>query len=814
MPRPSATRGIVFTLLAFIAAGNAHPVTGQGQQPRFEAAVARVAVDVIVRADRRFVDDLTVEDFRVFEDGVPVRVISAEMVDLSETSAGALNPAAARATVASVRDEPPAAAARGAMVFLIDTPSLSNSTKLRFVDAWAQLLESTSVLGLPRAVYAIDYAGDIIELAALGSDNETLARAATAVRQLAITNTRRADQLIELASALPSLDAGGGALTDPFGQPLNLDVATRPAAARARVFEDEERRRTETAIESLAAVCDALWAVEGRTTLVWVSSGVPLMQAGPSTALLAAFEDAAQRAMSTPSAELVPGIRRLRADLSSPDLRIAEQLERLFEAANSANVSIYGIDPTLLVEARMPGVDAGVGSGGFRRGLSDPLVLGTLDALGDSLRNTAEATGGRAYVHATDLAAALREIEAEASRYYMVAYAPPRPQPDGGYHEIRVEVSRAGASVRARRGYRHLSEAQREARDARAAGVIPGLAAAVAARARQRAGERQVADTPEATAAPSIDEATPAATGRDADAPGATPGIDPAVETAASEADQPQPADLERLTTTLARLAETANAYRAAALTFTCDETVIASTYNSAGDMRRRAVWELEYIYTFEESPQGAPQGSFRRLRDYRVKRDPDRAPGDEVEEVRLADLDLPVATMRAYSWAFLFQRGLQAHYRFTLTGADAALGREALVIAFEPVAPVVEGFNDWFGRAWVDAETYQVLRIEALQAGDYYELDAIEKDRVTLNVPRDGRLVVRLEAEFAIEERGIRLPSKVTLTGEDYSMRSLGLGLVGGISSSLPEWRLKGRAAFRVEQIYDNYRFFNVEVR
>lgn len=253
--------------------------------------------------------------------------------------------------------------------------------------------------------------------------------------------------------------------------------------------------------------------------------------------------------------------------------------------------------------------------------------------------------------------------------------------------------------------------------------------------------------------------------------------------------------------------------YRENALSFACDETIIASLFDSSGDLRRRAVHELQYIYTFEELPPDAPTDAFRRFRDYRTRRDvaPDEG---EVEEVHLDTLDLPAATVRAYSWAFLFQAGLQQHYRFGLAGRERVLDRDALILSFEPVPPVVAGFNDWFGRAWVDAETHQVLRVEALQAGEFAELDAIERDRVRLEIPRDGRIVVRLNAEFGIEERDVRLPSKVTLTGEDFSMRALNFDLPGNISSALPEWELRGRVAFRIEQIYDNYRFFNVTVR
>jgi len=831
--------------LGVVVALSATTVTSSGaaqepaQQPRFAATVARVKIDVIVSRDNGFIEDLTAGEFRVFEDGNPVRVLSVELVDLTRDSMPRpAEPGMAARTAEPVADPAagqdlapslaggPAGQAPGAMVFLIDVPSLSANTKARFVDAWARFLDATEMPDVPRAAYSVDHVGRVVELAALGADPGALMAAADKVAALPIFGERRADQLVDLVADLPrpSMDAPGS--QDPFGQPRSAAVASRPAVAKMRIFENEERRRALSAFDLLAAFCDALWVIEGRTTLVWVSSGVRLMQAGPSVAALAAFEDAAQRAASTPSAEIVPGIRGLRAGLTSPDLQVLEKQQRLVEAANSANVSIYAIDPTLLIEVRMPGVDARVGGGGFREALSDPLVIGALDAIGDSLRTTAEATGGRAFVHATDLGAALREVEADASRYYLITYAPPRAQADGGYHEIHVEVDRPGVSVRWRRGYLHLTDSERRQRNADAARLVPGLVAEASAMAQaqqeeeQRAEATMVSQAPVATPVTAVLEPAAGARGGAAAAPPAggqpedVPVERPAeVGEGPAEIGAPLSTDPRVLRLVLDHLAQTARFYRASALTFACDETIIASIYNASGGFRRRAVYELQYIYTFEDPPEDAPPGTIRRLRDYRTRRE-EIAPGDTPEEVRLESLDLPVATMRAYSWAFLFQEGLQAHYRFDLVDEERALDRDALVISFDPVPPVVAGFNDWFGRAWIDAETYQVLRVEALQAGDYAELDAIDKDRVTLNVPRDGRLVVRLEAEFAVEKSGVRLPSKVTLTGKDFSMRALAFGLPRGISSALPEWRLRGRIAFRVEQLYDNYRFFEVDVR
>lgn len=176
----------------------------------------------------------------------------------------------------------------------------------------------------------------------------------------------------------------------------------------------------------------------------------------------------------------------------------------MHETANSANVSIYAVDPTPLIEARTPGVDVRVGSGGFRAALSNPFVIRALDALGDSLRNAAAATGGRAFVHATDLGAVLQEIDADASRYYLLTYEPPRVEPDGAYHDVRVEVGRPGVRVRFRSGYRHMTVAERLERASEVVGQLPGLAQPQPADPR-----RGTAVATERAAAPAVADRAP-----------------------------------------------------------------------------------------------------------------------------------------------------------------------------------------------------------------------------------------------------------------------------------------------------------------
>ncbi len=795
-PTPPWTRVLPSLLVGAVIAQSA-----PGQSPQFRAAVSQVQVDVIATDADGFIEDLTVDDLRVWEDGERVEILGLELVGSRSSS-----PAEPAALGQPARQELGAESspAFSTVVFLVDGPSLSPTTKARFADAWKRIIASAGAPEVPRAAYYVDHTNRLVQLAPLTYDRDALLAAADTVAEAPITTDWRQERLIDLVSGLPRP-----------GEPsfMRPRVAGRVAVAKARVFENQERARAFAAYEVLTAFCDALWPLRGRTAVVWVSSGVKLMTAGPYVAALSAYEDAAARWIGATGEEIVPGIRQLRAELNDPDDGVLERQRRLHEAANSANVSIYPIDPTPLIDGRMAGADARVGPEGFREALADPGVGGALDALGDSLRNAADATGGRAFLQATDLSDALRDVEADASRYYLLTYRPPRSVPDGAYHEIQVQVDRPGARARSRGGYVHLNADERVRRAEEAAQLLPGLAAGVEALGRVvpevevDADDGQVAPDAAVLPAEPVPPLPPL--------PDVTPAADEPTELMVPEVARVETSDVDpELRRVLVGLARTARFYRENALAFSCDETVLETHYRAGGSVRQHRTHALRYIYTLEDPPEDAPPGAVPQLRDYRVRRDEDAEPGKQPDEVRLADLDLVAATERAYSWAFLFQEGLQPYYRFGLAVEERALGRDAVIIAFEPVNPMVENLNDWFGRAWVDRETFQVLRVEALQAEDNAELDEIEKDRLRMRIPTDGRLVVRLTAEFGIEERGIRYPTKVVLEGEDFSMRS-NFGIPGQqFSSTIPSWELRGRVAFRVEQRYENYRFFNVEVR
>jgi VWFA-related protein len=134
---------------------------------------------------------------------------------------------------------------------------------------------------------------------------------------------------------------------------------------------------------------------------------------------------------------------------------LEDDMRGVIQAANRSNVTIHVLDPRGL---------AGPGSGAL-----------------DTLFRLANETGGRTIVRTNDFDAGLREVMADASAYYLLGYAPSRPeQDDGKYHKITVHVKRPGMRILARQGY--FAPSRKEIETAVAAAhrpEVPGVSGAM-----------------------------------------------------------------------------------------------------------------------------------------------------------------------------------------------------------------------------------------------------------------------------------------------------------------------------------------------
>ncbi len=470
----------------------AHPGLGivqealPAQAPLFRSAVTRVRVDAIVTDDdSNFVDNLTRQDFQIFEDGVEQRILNIQLVDLEtgetvdvESESAAHESASSNGGGNGAYDAGPeltpiarTPGTLGAIVYLVDLPSLDPKNKPRLTATFTDFIEGSETLHVPRSVFMIDQHGEVQELAPLTTDLDVLRAAAEKLSAAALTRktiftrlTTDYEPVMQLAiEAVNSATSGAGFTV---GTPLQQNVRLREIVGnleeQGRRDGDLERERGEATLTTLLRFTNALSAMEGRTALVWISSGAMLSEGGPYQAFAAAVRDAVA---------LEAG--RSQLGRSAPNRRILDLLEELYETANTGNVSIYTVDPRPISELNNLGTSASISDNLVSQALRRHVRPAYRD-LTAPLHEIASRTGGRAFIGWSNLSDAFEQQTHDASRFYLVFYEPPPPHADGEYHQIEVALRRPGLQVRARSGYRDLAEPELKTRQIAAALALPG----------------------------------------------------------------------------------------------------------------------------------------------------------------------------------------------------------------------------------------------------------------------------------------------------------------------------------------------------
>jgi hypothetical protein len=155
--------------------------------------------------------------------------------------------------------------------------------------------------------------------------------------------------------------------------------------------------------------------------------------------------------------------------------RTAENFQAVISNANRASVSVYTIDAAGL---RAESADVQLGQAmttlGQRRvsqaGHGGDYGLGAMtkdlerneDLIrrnpASSLGQLADQTGGLFVSSTNDPGARLRQVNEDLHSYYLLSYSPHNKNYDGNFRQTRVQVSRPGVEVQARKGYFALAE--------------------------------------------------------------------------------------------------------------------------------------------------------------------------------------------------------------------------------------------------------------------------------------------------------------------------------------------------------------------
>lgn len=370
--------------------------TPAAQTPTFRSGVDVVEVAVIVRdRDGRFVADLTRNDFRISEQGIPQTITAFDRVSLPAPREDAA-PAAAVSSDVSTNEHSSEARV---FVLLLDALHVSPAHSVTVRRSAREFIE--------RHVAP----GDLVAVLSPGA-----VEAATQ------------DFTTDKARLLAAVDRFSGTTLKPASLEIAEEARSGIGALRARPFSDpsdHERARLVLALSStLESLARHLQTIDRRRkALLLFSEGIDYNQMDVFGTV----------------------------QLSSSE--VTRALSRAVGALMRANVSLYAIDPrglssadAALVESQTHGVSRGVG------GLGNSVDQEYSDSI-RSLRYVSESTGGFAAVDTNEFSGAFARIVAESSQYYILGYTPSARGRPGEFREIAVRVSRPGARVSARKGY-------------------------------------------------------------------------------------------------------------------------------------------------------------------------------------------------------------------------------------------------------------------------------------------------------------------------------------------------------------------------
>jgi len=231
------------------------------------------------------------------------------------------------------------------------------------------------------------------------------------------------------------------------------------------------------------------------------------------------------------------------------------------------------------------------------------------------------------------------------------------------------------------------------------------------------------------------------------------------------------PDESPELTDILAKLAGRADLYRAYALGFTCEESLVKSLYEPEQGSFRRRQREV-YDYLFERSEKSGRLGEVRELTEengHPVRR-----------STRVLDLEIPPS----YAWSQIFSRENRGKFHFKLMGKVLKGYRLLIQIDFTGWAavPGTADIGGWSGRASVDSSSLNLAEILAEPSGQSARIEAekmkYQRAFQIMGVPLAGRPRSRtLTVAFGYENEGLTYPTETAIMKNVY-VRSAELGL------------------------------------
>jgi VWFA-related protein len=448
-------------LLLHSAASSAHAQTAAQQPATNEQATIRVeapsvVVDAIVTDKKgRPVTGLTVEDFRLSEEGVPQKIVSFEPPKEEAAPAEAEEPAGESGVEPSLESAAREARNRRFITLVIDLGDLSPGGIKTARDALARYVRTVLPADDYVALYWIDSSLHLAQPFTRDKQQvieavEKFGRHGPAGHFTAAQRLQTQEEVQDLFSSIVGMQAAAthADLTGPCQQPANhwrcLHFGTL-----MQFLQTQNNFQARAVFVALRAIAEAYAGLPGRKNVVVLSEGFP----------------------------------------HSPETQ--PEMAAVIDAANRSNVAFYFVDPAGLAmgnSAESAGIEqsydqraitlamigpnsqelTGLNKFDWARGIG-------WDLKGGAFNSIASATGGFAIRNQNDLLPGLRRIDRDSREFYTLVYQPINTTYDGSFRQIKVEVLKAGLHVRHRAGYWAIPPGQEALMTPAAAQLMAGI---------------------------------------------------------------------------------------------------------------------------------------------------------------------------------------------------------------------------------------------------------------------------------------------------------------------------------------------------
>ena len=409
-----------FWLLVMLASLAATLAAQTPQQPMFRVQVDLVTTDVTIRDERgSFVDDLTQDEFEVYEDGIKQKIVSMTM------SHGG--------RISNVLAPPPPPPREGVVLPPVrKVNDISGRIFLFFVDdANLQFKNSPKVRQIFKKIgKELLHDGDMFSVVTSG----------TSTVALGMTYDRK------------RLEQAGERITGDGLSPTELIEQSQGTT--------ELRFRAHVAFKTMFENLEQLEGVHNRRkVLVWISEGYDYNPYQASRlGLLGSNSGFAQNTLgsmlengptgsdsgtgATGNSQPSESARQQMQQETFSDADLFRDIAEVTRIANRANTTIFTVDPRGLVGN--PDIDQNV----------DPRQWNEyVRKSQDTLRVLAEETGGSALVNTNDYDKGLKRMDNESSDYYVLGYYSSNPDRSRRRRKLDVKVTRKGVTAVNRREY-------------------------------------------------------------------------------------------------------------------------------------------------------------------------------------------------------------------------------------------------------------------------------------------------------------------------------------------------------------------------